>query len=64
MFIEGDPSSLNPDISLEQQAELLPYNNKYEVSRDSIIFGEHSRGDGCYGATQSTEGTIGYIRLS
>ena len=42
MFMEGDPSSLNPDMSLEQQAELLPYNTKYEVSRDSIIFGEHS----------------------
>lgn len=40
MFIEGDPSSLSPEISLEEQAELLPYNTKYEVSRDSIIFGE------------------------
>nr|WOX59906.1 receptor tyrosine kinase PVR1 [Gecarcinus lateralis] len=48
MFIEGDPSSLNPEISLEQQAELLPYNTKYEVSRDSIIF-DKLLGAGAFG---------------
>ncbi|XP_063881163.1 vascular endothelial growth factor receptor 1-like isoform X2 [Scylla paramamosain] len=48
MFIEGDPSSLNPDIPLEQQAELLPYNTKYEVSRDSIIF-DKLLGTGAFG---------------
>ncbi|XP_071519628.1 vascular endothelial growth factor receptor 1-like isoform X1 [Panulirus ornatus] len=38
MFIEGDPGSLNPEIGLDQQAELLPYDSKYEMPRDSIIF--------------------------
>lgn len=48
MFLEGDPSSINPDISIEQQAELLPYNDKYEVSRDSIIF-DKLLGAGAFG---------------
>ncbi|KAG0729231.1 Vascular endothelial growth factor receptor 3 [Chionoecetes opilio] len=46
--MEGDPSSLNPELSLEQQADLLPYNTKYEVSRDSIIF-DKLLGAGAFG---------------
>lgn len=42
MFNEGDPESLNPEMSIDQQAELLPYDTKYEVPRDSIIFGKNS----------------------
>ncbi|XP_047488774.1 vascular endothelial growth factor receptor 1-like, partial [Penaeus chinensis] len=38
MFVEGAPENLNPDIGLDQQADLLPYDTKYEVQRDSIIF--------------------------
>nr|WOX59909.1 receptor tyrosine kinase PVR1A2 [Carcinus maenas] len=48
MFMDGDPNNLNPDIPLEQQAELLPYNTKYEVSRDSIIF-DKLLGTGAFG---------------
>ncbi|XP_050691349.1 vascular endothelial growth factor receptor 1-like isoform X2 [Eriocheir sinensis] len=48
LFNDGDPSSLNPELSLEQQAELLPYNTKYEVSRDSIIF-DKLLGSGAFG---------------
>lgn len=40
MFIEGSPENLNPEIGLDQQADLLPYDTKYEVPRDSIIFGK------------------------
>lgn len=40
LFNEGDPASLNPEIGIDQQAELLPYDTKYEVPRDSIIFGK------------------------
>ncbi|KAG0724706.1 Vascular endothelial growth factor receptor 3 [Chionoecetes opilio] len=52
MFMEGDPSSLNPELSLEQQADLLPYNTKYEVSRDSIIF-DKLLGAGAFGRVYS-----------
>ncbi|XP_042875758.1 vascular endothelial growth factor receptor 1-like [Penaeus japonicus] len=48
MFIEGSPENLNPDIGLDQQADLLPYDNKYEVSRDSIIF-DKVLGSGAFG---------------
>ncbi|KAK4316390.1 hypothetical protein Pmani_012440 [Petrolisthes manimaculis] len=48
MFNEGDPGSLNPQITVDQQAELLPYNSKYEVPRDSIIF-EELLGAGAFG---------------
>ncbi|KAK3861992.1 hypothetical protein Pcinc_032098 [Petrolisthes cinctipes] len=48
MFNEGDPASLNPQITVDQQAELLPYNSKYEVPRDSIIL-EELLGAGAFG---------------
>ncbi|KAK3869901.1 hypothetical protein Pcinc_024815 [Petrolisthes cinctipes] len=48
MFNEGDPESLNPEISIDQQAELLPYDTKYEVPRDSIIF-DKLLGAGAFG---------------
>lgn len=39
-FVEGSPENLNPNISLDQQADLLPYDTKFEVPRNSIIFGK------------------------
>ncbi|XP_069946916.1 vascular endothelial growth factor receptor kdr-like isoform X4 [Cherax quadricarinatus] len=48
LFNEGDPGSLNPEIGIDQQAELLPYNTKYEVPRDSIIF-DKLLGAGAFG---------------
>nr|ASU10868.1 PDGF and VEGF related receptor 1 [Pacifastacus leniusculus] len=48
LFNEGDPESLNPEIGIDQQAELLPYNTKYEVPRDSIIF-DKLLGAGAFG---------------
>ncbi|XP_042208149.1 vascular endothelial growth factor receptor 1-like [Homarus americanus] len=48
LFNDGDPDRLNPEIGLDQQAELLPYNTKYEVPRDSIIF-DKLLGAGAFG---------------
>ncbi|XP_037805072.1 vascular endothelial growth factor receptor 3-like, partial [Penaeus monodon] len=48
MFVEGAPENLNPDIGLDQQADLLPYDTKYEVQRDSIIF-DKVLGSGAFG---------------
>ncbi|XP_068247651.1 LOW QUALITY PROTEIN: vascular endothelial growth factor receptor kdr-like [Palaemon carinicauda] len=48
MFEQGDPENLNPELGLESQAELLPYDTKYEVSRDSIVF-DKLLGAGAFG---------------
>nr|XP_045605396.1 vascular endothelial growth factor receptor 1-like isoform X1 [Procambarus clarkii] len=48
LFNEGDPESLNPEIGIDQQAELLPYNTKYEVPRETIIF-DKLLGAGAFG---------------
>ncbi|XP_069982414.1 vascular endothelial growth factor receptor 3 isoform X3 [Penaeus vannamei] len=34
----GNPSALTSDLSLQEQADLLPYKGKFEVSRNNIIF--------------------------
>ena len=38
-FVNGDPGSLNPELGLDQQIDLLPYDKKFEVPRQSIIMG-------------------------
>lgn len=48
MFVTGAPENLNPDLGLDQQADLLPYDTKYEVQRDSIIF-DKVLGSGAFG---------------
>ena len=40
VFEEGDPNSFNPNLRLEEQAELLPYNRKFEFPREKLIFGK------------------------
>lgn len=35
-FLEGDPESINPDMTLDDQIGLLPYNAKYEFPRDRL----------------------------
>ncbi|XP_064103217.1 vascular endothelial growth factor receptor kdr-like [Macrobrachium nipponense] len=48
MFEQGDPDNLNPELGLDEQAELLPYDTKYEVTRDSIVF-DKLLGAGAFG---------------
>jgi len=35
----GDPDRINPDISVEDQVDLLPYDLKWEFPRNRIIIG-------------------------
>lgn len=47
-FEEGNPNSINPNLSLEEQADLLPYDRKYEFPRDQLKLGKQL-GAGAYG---------------
>lgn len=39
-FQEGQIGSLNPDLSIGEQADLLPYDKKWEVPREKIKLGK------------------------
>lgn len=47
-FEEGNLASINPNLSLEEQADLLPYDKKYEFPRENLILGKQL-GAGAYG---------------
>lgn len=47
LFVEGDVSQLNPDCMANDQAELLPYGQEWEVSRERIKIGELCRDGSC-----------------
>lgn len=39
-FEKGAVESLNPDLRIEDQAELLPYDKKWEFPRDKLKLGK------------------------
>lgn len=39
-FEEGSPDSINPDLALGEQADLLPYDKRYEFPRDKLKLGK------------------------
>lgn len=47
-FEEGNPDSINPDLALDEQADLLPYDKKYEFPRDRLKLGKQL-GAGAFG---------------
>lgn len=47
-FEEGRPDSINPDLALDEQAELLPYDRKYEFPREKLKLGKQL-GAGAFG---------------
>lgn len=47
-FEEGSPDSINPELALDEQAELLPYDKKYEFARDKLKMGKQL-GAGAFG---------------
>ncbi|XP_055298873.1 vascular endothelial growth factor receptor 1-like isoform X16 [Sitodiplosis mosellana] len=47
-FEEGNPESINPDLALDEQADLLPYDKKYEFPREKIKLGKQL-GAGAFG---------------
>ena len=48
MFEAGDPSAINPELGVDDQAELLPYNSEYEFPRDKLKLGKQL-GQGAFG---------------
>lgn len=38
-FEKGDPTSLNPDLGIDDQAELLPYKKKFEFPFENLKLG-------------------------
>lgn len=47
-FEHGNVSGLNPELALNAQADLLPYNGKYEFPRNKIKLGKEI-GAGAFG---------------
>lgn len=47
-FEEGNVDSINPDLALDEQADLLPYDKKYEFPRDKLQLGKQL-GAGAFG---------------
>lgn len=47
-FEEGNVESINPEISIDEQADLLPYDKKYEFPREKLKLGKQL-GAGAFG---------------
>lgn len=47
-FEQGDMANINPNLSLDEQADLLPYDRKYEFPREKLKFGKQL-GAGTFG---------------
>ncbi|KAG4073862.1 hypothetical protein HA402_014067 [Bradysia odoriphaga] len=47
-FDEGHPDRINPELALDEQAELLPYDKKYEFPREKLKLGKQL-GAGAFG---------------
>ena len=39
MFDKGNPGSINPDLPVDEQTELLPYDRRWEFPRDQLKLG-------------------------
>ncbi|XP_030556617.1 platelet-derived growth factor receptor alpha isoform X2 [Drosophila novamexicana] len=53
-FVEGDVEQINPALSLDEQAELLPYNREFEFPRDKLKLGKQL-GAGAFGVVLKGE---------
>ncbi|KAL0839630.1 hypothetical protein ABMA28_016304 [Loxostege sticticalis] len=53
-FKEGVTSSLNPDLGIDEQAELLPYDEKFEFPPEKLILGKQL-GAGAFGVVYKAE---------
>ena len=52
VFLNGDPSLINDDLPLDEQASLLPYNPSMEFPRNRIKLGKQI-GHGAFGRVVS-----------
>jgi len=39
IFDKGNPESINPDLPIDEQTELLPYDRRWEFPRDRLKLG-------------------------
>ncbi|XP_078038597.1 PDGF- and VEGF-receptor related [Augochlora pura] len=53
-FEEGAVECLNPDLTVDDQAELLPYDNKFEFPREKLKLGRQL-GSGAFGVVLKAE---------
>lgn len=53
-FEEGAVSSLNPELGVEDQADLLPYDRRFEFARDKLKLGKQL-GSGAFGVVMKAE---------
>ncbi|XP_013174912.1 PREDICTED: vascular endothelial growth factor receptor 1 [Papilio xuthus] len=53
-FEEGVTKSLNPDIGIDEQAELLPYDNRFEFPAEKLLLGKQL-GAGAFGVVYKAE---------
>lgn len=54
-FDNGDMSSYNPDLSRMEQADLLPYDHKYEFPRDRLRLSGVKLGAGAFGVVYKAQ---------
>ncbi len=54
LFENGDPSSINPELGVDDQADLLPYNKSYEFPRENLRMGKQL-GSGAFGRVVKAE---------
>ncbi|KAL1506846.1 hypothetical protein ABEB36_006133 [Hypothenemus hampei] len=53
-FHKGSPENLNPDLLIDDQAELLPYNKKFEFPIEQLKLGKQL-GSGAFGVVMKAE---------
>ncbi|XP_049938110.1 vascular endothelial growth factor receptor 1-like isoform X3 [Schistocerca serialis cubense] len=53
-FTEGAISNMNPDLPVDEQAELLPYDKKWEFPREKLRLGKQL-GSGAFGVVMKAE---------
>ncbi|XP_066251648.1 vascular endothelial growth factor receptor 1-like [Euwallacea similis] len=53
-FHKGNPENLNPDLGVDDQAELLPYDKKFEISIEDLKIGKQL-GSGAFGIVMKAE---------
>ncbi|XP_068627778.1 vascular endothelial growth factor receptor 1 isoform X2 [Battus philenor] len=53
-FKEGVTKSLNPDLGIDEQAELLPYDEKFEFPPEKLVLGKQL-GAGAFGVVYKAE---------
>ncbi|KAH9632759.1 hypothetical protein HF086_012094 [Spodoptera exigua] len=53
-FNEGATKSLNPDLGIDEQADLLPYDEKFEFPADKLILGKQL-GAGAFGVVYKAD---------